>query len=417
MGFKGNYLKLIEDEFSASKIIKERQRKMSLYGDEILNHIRTTNQTDALKQGISLIQKCLQYLDNAGIPLDQADPGHGQGHLVRDYVNAILLLSKLDTNPKNIFLGIVSGTLHDIACQFIRRYDDKERLIQHPECGGILINMIFEEIDALNEWERFAIVHGIDAHQHRLTKKSKMFIKKYSSSRVELTIEVYKDEDKYGNPYLFMWIPRWIDRLDLIGPGFVGRHFLTLVEDHYDFDGKNFFKVSFVNHMKPVLEKIDGNRTMLQHIEMFHLSQSDSSKPYGKHDFGAMIEIRDSYNSALGKIIEAVKNPATYTEKERKNIIDAWFFFLENNIEPTLKGEEASQYLKKGFLLLDEKTQNHWIHGFHVCMEEYELWANSMIFFLNNHIPDEWLKLCPITDDVCDFIRPKEIWTNLLHLI
>lgn len=46
--------------------------------------------------------------------LGRLDPGHGMGHLVRDYIHANVLAEKTDMDPKQAYVGIIGGALHDI---------------------------------------------------------------------------------------------------------------------------------------------------------------------------------------------------------------------------------------------------------------------------------------------------------------
>lgn len=232
-------------------------------------------------------------------------------------------------------------------------------------------------------------------------------------------IEPYTELDN-GALFLPVWFPRWIDRLDISGPAFVGRSYLVHHREHAEFDGGNFYSAGFAEIMCPLLRPADeikaagGKRTLREHLAMFAASQTNDS-PYGKYDFGEMVRIRDKHRLLLDAVVAQIDtdpmNCAWLGPQER--ILQAWTSFLSHNIEPNEPGRKAAEFLEQAFRTLDEPIRVAWCNGFREAMGGYRTWTEGVLRFLDE-LPQEWLALPPITDDVRTVIRPDEAWLSLL---
>jgi hypothetical protein len=337
-----------------------------------------------MTSGIEVVKKVLAGLVANGLDLYAAEPGHAVGHWVRDYVHAMKLCSDLYVELAHTFVGFLGGTLHDIGCAIVPRYQDSKRVVRHAEAGALLLLDLFEK-DAcgLNEAEQILVAYAVAAHTHYL--KPATVVCADGETRV---IEPYKDLDDNGKPIFGVWIARWVDRLDTNGPAFVGRHFLTLVDTHEDFAGAAGFQtIEFAPHMRPLLrDKPDGPQTMAEHLRMFADSQA-TKPPYGLHDFGVMAETRDQYKGQLREIIAATQDGWEGIEdicnvsgflSQQNTILRAWTLFLATNVEPSLKGLRVATRLSQMFEKLDAPSREAWLRGFVVCMRKYCRWAGEM---------------------------------------
>lgn len=369
---------------------------------------------EALVRGVEVVQGVLKVLEAAGFDPRIMEPGHGSGHLTRDYVHALQLLSRLEADPRDIFIGLVAGTLHDIGCAFIERYAEAGRAVRHAEVGALALDQVFREASlGLNEAEQKLIQYAVAAHTHYL-KPSEVLC----GDGVKRQIEPYVDMGCDGQPIFSVWLPRWIDRLEINGPGFVARHFLTLATTHKDWSGKDFFTVEFAGHLRPLLRTDEdikttgGNRTMLEHLFFYYRSQSNGS-PYGQYDYGRMVELRERQKGRLNRIIEMAHRQFAPLEPNR--VLKAWQVFLENTIEPTTKHSGVAQQLCADFTKLDDWTKNSWLDGFDTVMREYVDWSRSVLEDLKV-LNFAWRHLPAVAKDVEGFICPKMEWTGLLYL-
>lgn len=406
-------MKLASDEKLAwEKILKLR----SDFHPELVSKVRVRSKEEALERGVRIIKSIFHKLQTLGIDLRQIEPGHGIGHIIgRDYINALVLAKNLDADPKEIFIGLISGAVHEIGTALVDRYADSKRAVRHGEMGAILLDRIFSDKEfsrKLNRAEKILICYAVAAHTHYL-KPMDVTCEDSVIRRVEPYIDAYPN----GQPILAVWIARWIDRLDLNGPAFVGRHFLTLSRTHSDLDGNNFYSLVFANHMLPLLREEKeikaggGNRTMLEHLVMYAGSQKNESA-YGKHDFGAMVALRDAQTKRLWRIIEAVqKKELTFDAMQEEIILTAWTAFLGGNIEPTDKGVITAMRLKEEFKKLDGESRRAWLNGFIATMKEYIGWANE-ILDMAEEFPPEWFYIN--TTGIKQFINPLWSWENIV---
>lgn len=358
---------------------------------ELIEEVQVDSREVAFKRGVQALQVILNNLHDAGVRFRMTDPGHGPGHLARDAANAVSLLSKIEADPRHIFIGLMAGVLHDVGCALVDRYADKTRAVRHAEVGAMVVNHVLglnHSAIKLSEAERQLVCYAIAAHTHYL--KSTEVTRADGQVR---TIEPYVDLDKDGKPFYFVWFPRWIDRLDCVGPSFIARHYLTLVKPHADFAGdKGFVDTSFEKDMTPKFQEECGQRTMLDHLRMFANSQTNDS-PYGKWDYGWMIELRDHAKKRTNEVVLAVrdldKREQTFGSSEavsadwRIILMEAisaeWHRFLAEKIEPTGKGAAVADELQIMFENLPLETQKAWCVGFRTVMSQYKEWKNEML--------------------------------------
>jgi hypothetical protein len=366
--------------------------------------VRVTNKKSAFSRGRMVVERVLAALQKMGLDFSTADPGHGAGHLMRDYLNALRLFSSLEADPRDIFIGFVGGVLHDIGCTQVERYEESSHIIGHAEAAALMLAKAFELDNAgLNQEEQWLIEYAVAAHTH-YTKDSSV---ECSSDGATYIRSPYKELDADGMPIWPVWFTRWVDRLDVSGPGFVGRHLLTQVKPHKDYAPEGFYPTDFVGHLRIELrDQPTGARSMLEHLTMFANSQTKAS-PYGRHDYGRMVELRDRYRTMSLEIVnETYQNAEPMSEDYAGDIGQYFEEFLGEKIEPTTLGRQAASDVMAMFIVgLDAETQCHWLHGFDNVMTEYRLWAmmvgEDLDWLLEaGAIDDSWFALPGICADV-----------------
>jgi hypothetical protein len=260
----------------------------------------------------------------------------------------------------------------------------------------------------LNDAEKIAIAHSVAAHTHYRREED---VK--CADDVTRKVEPYLELDSDGNPIWSTWFPRWVDRLDCNGPCFMPRHYLTLAEEHKDFDGQVHFYVKFEHHMKPLLrpmpEQVDGsgnrNQTMSEHLAMFAGSQTNNS-PYGKHDFGAMVELRDSYRARLERIINSTQTHTTIIGEQEARLRKDWVKFLGANIEPSVLGQATAKTLDSMFAQLPDTSRTAWLNAFATTMGEYLEWAGEKLKQLDALSFQDVYSIPTVTDNVKEVLEP-----------
>jgi hypothetical protein len=389
---------------------------------------------DAVRKGVHTVQQVLRTLQEMGLDFSEIDPGHGIGHIARDYVNALRLFRGLDSDPRHMFIGFCGAVLHDIGCSVIERYSEPSRAVRHAEASAILIAEAVGKIKHMgqitcNQSVWMLIRYAVAAHTHYTRE---MTVK--CSDGVTRAIMPYRDIRRFEPemPIWFVWFTRWPDRLECCGPAFVGRHYLTLAKPHKDFSAAlgKFYDVDFAHSMQPLLRSGDEKRadkvgqTMLEHLAMFSASQTNES-PYGKHDFGRMIQLRDEHTEMLNHIIGMVHRDYEteehiYWDRARNEltqngelVLEAWRNFLAENIEPTQLGAIAAGDLENKFRELVLQDQSAWLTGFYHTMQGYRIWSRAVLKDLDG-IPKEWLELPGICKDAREPILPKSSWVDLL---
>ena len=408
----------ITDEVAGFRHVQELQR----CGREmpaLLERVRVDTREQAVVRAVETAQRILRHMHAAEMSYAKTDAGHGLGHVVRDYVNGLRLASKLDVDPRELFVGLVAGILHDSACGAVRRYDDHQSIVKHAGFASIIVEGICAaqpDQCGLNLAERQLIQYGIAAHTHA-TKETRVTGK----DGVTRILDPYPDTDENGKPYLAVWLPRWIDRLDCNGPTFVARHYLTLAEAHQDFANNGYYPIEYASHMRPLLRsadaiKADGNRrTMLEHLKMFRDSQSNAS-PYGKHDVGAMVVMRDRLTVLIDQVFEDIAQGYELKDWQQTQVLKAWDDFLANNIEPhPAVGRPTAERLSALFAELPAETRMVWTIAFELVMYHYCEWAKDVLNDLDE-MPREWLRFLDI-EDVRTIIRPHRSWAAPIGLL
>ena len=404
-----------EDEATAWN---EMQEIRNSFSPNLLNDIRVSSREDAVEKARNIVQRTLSEFGKH-YDFSNIEPGHGPGHIMRDYMNAVILFSKLDANPKHILPGFVGGALHDIGCAVVPRYEEDKRVVRHAEAGSLLVKQLLDKDTSLNDAEKISIVYTMAAHTHYRTE-----------SKIECAdgetriIKPYLEFDKNNQPLWPVWFTRWIDRLDCNGPTFIGRHYLTLGEVHKDFDGKENFDVDFENHMKPSLrpfaEQVDENKkrnqTMSEHMKMFADSQSNES-PYGEYDYGFMVELRNKSKERIDRIINSTQNAPRFFIDTEWDIRNSWKLFLSEKIEPSNLGNKTAKTLDKMFGKLDDKTRHAWCNAFLTTMNEYVGYSQEKLSMLSDK-NDEVYAVPGITEDLRKVIdiRDKDLFAKYSHL-
>jgi len=386
-----------QEMMADSEVMRTKHGEMIAKFDfALLDRVRIfSDKESALRAGHQVISTVLNNLQKLKIDYSNMEPGHGAGHLRRDYINALILFGRLEASPRDIFFGFICGSLHDLGTAIIDRYSESKRVIRHAEAGAMLVDLCLDD-DVVNEAERVLIYYVIAAHTHYLRTIEIKDEKGQTVNKIEPYTELYPN----GQPFWPVWFARWVDRLDCSGPCFVGRHYLTLAKKHDDFDGKNFYDVSFDKHMRPLLrDKPDDGNTMVEHLRMFANSQTNQS-PYGKHDYGFMIEMRTIYREMLLRVVNSFKKEfAEFFDAVREGISnDDWGNFLNEHVEFSQKTEETTEVLGKMFDSLPVKTRMFWSRAFDLCLEIYT--EEYKPFVRKELVPYKDMLVLPILGDV-----------------
>ncbi|MCU0642495.1 MAG: hypothetical protein MUF61_02875 [archaeon] len=370
--------------------------------DSLDHSLRTES---AIDKGIYVVDCALEKCRSLGLDVKNIEPGHGVGHLVRDYVNALSFLPDMQVSSGNIFVGLVAGTLHDTGCALIDRYSESGRALRHAEVGSLLFHDAMKDCRDLSDAERIAIAWSIAAHTNYLNPQEVQ-----CADGITRRVEPYQDCDKDGKPLFGIQFARWADRMDCNGPTFPARHYLTLVKSHKDMSGGQFVDMEFAEQMKPIIRSPDeikaagGKRTMLEHLALYATSQTNES-PYGKYDSGRYAELRDEARGRLYAIIDSYKVSPNLSEGAQKIILDMWDKCLIHNIEPSRNTPAAAMALRDKFQALDDKTRATWCHIFRVTLGHYDAWASQRINAMDK-MPKHRYSLPGISQDIRKQISP-----------
>lgn len=373
---------------------------------EVFGGIRANSREDTVRKAAGIVQRVIKEAGNS-YGFSRMEPGHGRGHLLRDYMNSLVLFSNLDTDPRYILPGFIGGSLHDLGCALIPRYEESTRAVRHAEVGALLVRHMLGEFSDLNEAEKLAATYAIAAHTN-YTRESVV----ECSDGEKRTIKPYEELDTNGEPLWPVWFTRWVDRLDINGPTFVGRHYLTLGEEHEDYAEGQHYSIKFHDHMRPLLRKPEeqtdtqGNKskTMVEHLQMFSNSQTNNS-PFGKYDHGFMVELRDMQKSRLDRIIKETQKRDPNFDSEN-TVRDNWITFLSRSIEPSQQGRQTAEKLDESFGSLESSIRHPWCNAFLETMREYNRYATGRLALLEL-IDPELYALEPITRDITHAISPK----------
>jgi len=387
---------------------EEVQRLRRDFNPELLKDIRINSRGEAVERATEVIQRLLTDLKDYNLNFPQISPGHGSGHLTRDFVNARILFRNLEADPRDAFVGFVGGSLHDIGCVIISRYEESTRAVRHAEAGALFARHLLENQKDLSDLERTAIAYSIAAHTHYRGESEV----KCDDGETRI-VKPYMELDKNGKPVWPVCFTRWVDRLDCNGPAYLGRHYLTLAEEHKDFDGLTHFDVRFAHHMTPLLrhskDQVDDkgvrNQTMSEHMKMFADSQTNES-PYGKYDYGFMVQLRDGSKDMLNRIVHVTQVPTIFNPEREREIREVWRKFLYGNVEPSMLGLVTSGTLDGMFGELEDKTRYAWCSAFLTTIYEYSRWAEERLKYIEGQDSRSY-SFKPITDDVREVIKPR----------
>jgi hypothetical protein len=399
----------ISDSAEMRERIAELRRRVNPY---LISGVRIPMKGAYLSDlgyAVEVVQRILRGLVKMGVNFADIEPGHGGGHILRDYVNALALLNHQELGADERFIGFCGAVLHEIGCAVVERYSESKRVVRHAEAGAILLQELFKRDPCgLNEPEQLLIEYAVAAHTHYLKKTT-------ITDEAGMSVDIEPYQDMIGDkPMLWVWLARWVDRLDLSGPCLVGRHYLTLHKPHSDFDGKQFYDASYTAHMRPLLrDQRDDAMTMAEHLRMFASSQTNAS-PYGKYDFGEMSVMRDRSAHALHMIVRATQSGIRIPDIDIASINGAWTIFLSENIEPDVKAAVAAIDLANQFARLDEAAQSGWANAFLCTMNAYMYWSYRAMDHLDSG-PKEFLSLPGIMNDVRGLIRPGKRWVALVE--
>ncbi|MBI2624092.1 hypothetical protein HYW67_01185 [Candidatus Parcubacteria bacterium] len=155
---------IVDDEARSWEFIEFLRRA---FRPDLLAQVKTDSHEEALRRGIETTRGIFAVLEAASLPLHQIEAGHGTGHIVRDYVNALRLFTKLNADPRTFFVGMVAGACHDLGCTLVDRYADAKRAVRHAEVAAILLDQVFRaETLGLSSAEQLLIMYGVAAHTH-----------------------------------------------------------------------------------------------------------------------------------------------------------------------------------------------------------------------------------------------------------
>lgn len=370
-----------------------------------------------LDQAIFIIRGIWRYLYDNGFSYEQADPAHALGHAGRDLINGLRLVTNQRSAPGStqteLFIGFLGAVLHDIGCLVSYRYDDACSPLGHAEMGALLLQEIFEhENFGLSDLQQLYLLYTVAAHTHYLQPQAKQGLdgRSYKKLPYQDTFDLGKQKGRLMWP---VWLTRWADRLDLVGPTYMGRHLLTLVDEHSDFDKEiGFYHKAFADQMALALSTTGGTPTMLGHLSA--RSQPDKNYPYNRFDSLVMRRLWQSNATLLVSEIEVVMDGVTLAKvKQRQSIIlQAWEEFLSRNIEPTTLGQRTAEQITQEFQQLPAQIQLSWLAGFEKSMADYLYWAEETNNFLQS-LQSSWLDLPGLAGGLEELIKPAG-WQKIL---
>ncbi|OGY85139.1 MAG: hypothetical protein A3F54_04410 [Candidatus Kerfeldbacteria bacterium RIFCSPHIGHO2_12_FULL_48_17] len=384
------------------QLLRSRVIRRSLLQDVAVN---STQQ--ALMRGVAVVQRLLVELPVINARAAAIEPGFSRAHIARLYANALILCSGVGVfTPAERFIGLVAGPLHKMGLAITDRYHEKDRLVGYAEVSGLLVSDCFYGCGLGNHAERDLIAYAIAAQTHYNAKSFPPDARR----RVPPYDDVFS-----GLPFWIVWIPRWCNRLECVGPGFVVRHLLSraksLQPGHVDYMKDGFYDSAFALHMVPSLDPAAGH-TMVRHLENFRATQVNSSA-YGKHDCGVMLDLRERQKERTARIIAATQKPRVFSSPEEEDVLRIFGQFMV-----MLDGSDgtpgAVSRIFAAFRELPQTTRHAWLAGFLQAMQEYVDWSEQMRERLQA-MPAEWLHLPGICDSITDYFRPDPEWCRLLQ--
>lgn len=364
-----------------NKLIVLRSEFENHYG-RYFSSMKILSSDDAIGRAAGVVRRALRSIENY-IELNRFSPGHGIGHLGVDYLHSLILARNIDMDPKHLYVGLVAGVLHDIlGCMVVDRYQENFRAVRHAEAGALFFCELASEIGVSYE-ESVLIAYSIAGHTHYInTAMTKCHDGAIFENKPYLdTVD--------GVPIMCVWFPRWVDRLDICSPRFVGRYFLTLGDEHLDFSNGRFYDVKFDAHMRPLLRNVaeidrdEFGMTMRERLRMFAITQNNESV-YGRFDPGFMQGIRDRYKNQMYRIIGAFDVPSDFCdsfpdhEEQERNLLNQWTDWLTKKVEPSEPCRIAAKKVREKFAGLPAENKLAWFGAMSATLEEYSIWSRHI---------------------------------------
>jgi len=356
----------------------ERNFRQIFASLELLRDVR-----QAIEKANEVISASLEVMCDP-VKIDEMEPGHAIGHLSRDYLHALILANHQQSlDPRIVYLGMVAGTLHDtLGSALVKRYAENQRVIRHAEASALMFLEI-SKIIGLDCREAMMIAYSIAAHTHYLKRH-----KVVCTDGVIRTTRPYPDTLQNGLPIYPVIFTRWCDRLDLIGPCYFGRHYLTLTNDHKDYNLNDFCQIKYHSHMRPLNRtsrqiKLDPNGpTFCEHLQSIIETQIFQS-PYGRYDYGFVMWLREQLKASEKRILKGFERPTALSLREETKLLNNWNGWLATKVEPSTLGVKASEILHEKFLGLPQETKTVWYSAMSSTLEEYQIWSKQMRKFLD----------------------------------
>lgn len=385
------------------------------FNTALFNEVQVETKKQAIERAFQVCADTFKIMhEKFNVRFDMIEPGHGLGHLVRDYLNALRLadgFAEDEIDPKQLFIGLVGGMMHDIGVATVPRFREEQTPVGHAEAGALLLG---QTLQGVSDTEKKLIQYAVSASTHYLRDKT------YGDMKKQTYLDTYNDETGAEQPIHAVWISRWIDRLDCSGPAWgIGRHPLTTLEPHKDYGGNEdgHFTVDFEEHFKPLFRSAGDRKnppqTMLEHLELFRSSQvaDNPPSPYNRFDSPSMVALRNPQAERLGKIIADVRQPKEFTPQQGEVILQAWKVWLGRCAEPGQAGQQRAQQLIDRFRTLEPASQTAWLTGIEEGLKQYEDWSTDMQSFLAQQ-PPEKLKFFGLLGDqgiASIVVPPKEV--------
>lgn len=364
------------------RILNLQKRHEDLINKRIAEHKKGNHEQytypgeDPVKKGYSVARQVYALLGDIA-DLSKLPLGHGMGHLLRE--NVFLEQIKDDVSfrglsPESRYYTTVAAMVHDIGRMVQPPHKEKDALIRHAEMGAIVFEEIAKELN-LPEDDVTAIAFAIAAHTN--IKHDRTYTGKDGLQR---TIAPYKDygtqQDYNGNAYdvpiQYIQFTRAIDRADMIGPTLVPRHFLSLLNPGVDYKKSGYKDKDFEEALNPSSEK-----SCKALFEKYWRSVTEKDSPYIKDDFGIIIVKRNEHSSQLRKILDAFDKKEPISQRRKEEILDTWFTFLSNTIEPLHDQNNEINTLRELFINLPVHIQEAWLPVMETTMLEYDQWTRE----------------------------------------
>lgn len=349
---------------------------------------------DPVEVIIFLLNKCKEL----GLDFRVITPGHGIGHIARDYVHAVALLGHMlpasGSRDISASLGFVSGVFHDIATIFRDRFEDHQNLLRHGEIGAYLIYQLLEDAPHVNDAARKIIAYSIAAHTHHLRPH------RYAVGNDVYIIDPYQDVFD-GKPFLPLWYTRWIDRLDANGVMLPARLFLTLAETRTEDNGITFAHDKLDESMRlllrgKALQKCSNgnpNQTFLEYLYMYVTTQMHPSV-YNVHDSEEMKIVAQKYGTMLYELISLVmQHTDSISLNQQYRIFKQWSHFLVQTVEPARNTIHVVSILEECFFSIENsQLRSAWCAFFRRAIDLYKRSVMSMLkegFDQHQHFPTD----------------------------